>query len=174
MPRFESPLNHVRIASPCSANWDDMFGNDRVRFCGQCKLNVYNLSGMSREEAENLITNAEDRLCVRFYRRLDGTVITENCPVGWAKVKQRAKVTLTATFSFLLSLWGALFAVAVFSKPGRADRVDILTVATPTPAPLMGYIAPNRNTAAMGDVSYSSVMGNVAATPIVRKSEQRP
>ena len=87
MSRFESPLNNIRIASPCSANWDEMYGNDRMRHCGQCKLNVYNLSGMTRQEAEALVTYAEGRLCVRFYRRTDGTVITENCPVGWARVK---------------------------------------------------------------------------------------
>ena len=67
-----------------------MYGDDRKRFCGDCKLNVYNLSGMSREEAEALIMNAEGRLCVRFYKRRDGSVITGDCPVGWARVKQRA------------------------------------------------------------------------------------
>ena len=52
MAKFESPLNNIKIASPCSANWDEMYGNERKRFCGDCKLNVYNLSGMSRDEAE--------------------------------------------------------------------------------------------------------------------------
>jgi len=44
MARFRNPLDHVRIAAPCPADWDRMLGNDRVRFCGQCSLNVYNLS----------------------------------------------------------------------------------------------------------------------------------
>ena len=26
-------LDRVRIASPCSASWSDMAGDDRVRFC---------------------------------------------------------------------------------------------------------------------------------------------
>jgi hypothetical protein len=47
MARFDSPLNDLRIASPCSANWDEMVGDNRQRFCGDCKLNVYNLSGMT-------------------------------------------------------------------------------------------------------------------------------
>ena len=66
MSRYKSPLDNIKIASPCSANWSQMYGNDRMRFCGDCKLNVYNLSGMTRNEAENLIMNAEGRLCVRF------------------------------------------------------------------------------------------------------------
>jgi hypothetical protein len=98
MPRFDSPLNNVKIASPCSANWDEMFGDERKRFCGQCKLNVYNLSGMTTAEAEHLVTNVEGRLCVRFYRRTDGLVITQNCPDGWAKEKKRTRGFATAAF----------------------------------------------------------------------------
>src|SRR4051794_34167957 len=47
-------LDSVRIASPCTASWDAMTGDDQVRFCGQCEKNVYNLSGMAREDAERL------------------------------------------------------------------------------------------------------------------------
>jgi hypothetical protein len=62
----------------------------RVRFCSQCNLNVYNLSGMSRNEAETLITKTEGRLCVRFYRKADGSILTENCPTGLKVIKRRA------------------------------------------------------------------------------------
>src|SRR5689334_23652874 len=142
MSRYQSPLENIRIASPCSANWNEMYGNDRMRFCGQCKLNVYNLSGMSREEAENLVTNAEGRLCVRFYRRTDGTVITENCPVGWARVKQRARVYTTAAFSLIMTLLGGLIFVSLFSRPNGSSEVGVLKVKpTPTPIPTMGAIA---------------------------------
>src|SRR3954451_5691753 len=104
MSKIDSPLNNIRIASPCSADWDQMYGDDRKRFCGQCKLNVYNLSGMTTDEAEALIMNTEGRLCVRFYRRADGTVLTSDCPVGWARVKQRARATMTAAASLLIAL----------------------------------------------------------------------
>ena len=36
----------LRVASPCSADWDRMQGNERVRYCPQCKLNVYNFAAM--------------------------------------------------------------------------------------------------------------------------------
>jgi len=55
---------------------------ERVRHCGECKLNVYNLSEMTQTEAEGLIRKHEGRLCVRYYQRADGTVLTRNCPVG--------------------------------------------------------------------------------------------
>ena len=87
MAKFTNSLNNIKIASPCSQDWNAMIGTERKRYCGDCKLNVYNLSGMSRTEAENLITNSEGRLCVRFFRRADGSVLTQDCPVGWRAVK---------------------------------------------------------------------------------------
>ena len=108
MARFKNPLAHVRIASPCKANWDQMIGSDQIRFCGQCNLNVYNLSGMTRDQAESLIAANEGRLCVRFYRRRDGSIITQDCPVGLRAVRQRLtsvrKAVLAASLAFAASL----------------------------------------------------------------------
>lgn len=88
---YTSPLDQVRVAAPCPADWGRMVGDERVRFCDQCRLKVYNLSGMSKREAEALVTNSEGRLCVRFYRRGDGTILTENCPTGLRAIKRRAR-----------------------------------------------------------------------------------
>ncbi len=100
-----NPLDHVKVASPCPADWDAMIGNERVRFCGQCQLNVYNLSGMSKREAEALVTNTEGRLCVRYFSRADGTILTKNCPVGLRALKRRvsrvARATMSAVLGFL-------------------------------------------------------------------------
>ncbi|MEK7725310.1 MAG: hypothetical protein AAB336_13230, partial [Acidobacteriota bacterium] len=61
MNKFTNPLDNIRIASPCSADWNEMVGNERQKFCGSCQKNVYNLSGMTKDEAENLLMNAEGR-----------------------------------------------------------------------------------------------------------------
>jgi hypothetical protein len=71
-------LDSLRIASPCNASWDDMIGDDRVRFCGQCAKNVYNLSAMSRDDAEALIQAKEANFCARMFKRADGTVMTSD------------------------------------------------------------------------------------------------
>jgi len=104
MARFTNRLDNIRVAAPCSADWDNMVGNERVRSCEQCHLNVYNLSEMSRVEADRLINQAEGRLCVRFYRRRDGSIITQNCPVGLRAIKRRLSRLATAVASFILSL----------------------------------------------------------------------
>src|SRR5437867_12357765 len=75
-------LGNVRIASPCSARWEDMEGDERSRFCRQCAKHVYNFSEMSAREAKDLIREREGHLCARFYQREDGTVLTADCPTG--------------------------------------------------------------------------------------------
>lgn len=112
MSRFDSPLNRVTVAAPCSAGWDRMRGNERIRFCEQCSLNVYNLSAMSKSEAETLIMQAEGRLCVRYYRRADGTILTNNCPVGLHALKRRVTKTASGIFAAFASFFAG---VGVFS-----------------------------------------------------------
>jgi hypothetical protein len=106
--KFSNPLDNIKVASPCSQDWDAMIGTNRKRYCGECKLNVYNLSGMRRTEAENLILNSEGRLCVRFYRRADGSVLTQDCPVGWRALKARMTKMATAFASLIFGLIGGL------------------------------------------------------------------
>ena len=125
MRRFGSPLDNIKIASPCSMNWDEMFGDNRKRFCGECKLNVYNLSDMSESEAENLLVETEGRLCVKYYRRADGTVLTKDCPVGWEMVKRHLSVCTTAVFSLVLGILSGMFSVSMFPKQTEADLLKI-------------------------------------------------
>jgi hypothetical protein len=87
-------LDQVRVASPCHARWEEMVGDAAVRFCASCQKSVYNLSAMSREQAEALLqARVGGELCVRFYQRADGSVMTDDCPVG-VKRKRRRKAAL--------------------------------------------------------------------------------
>ncbi len=44
---------------------------------------------MTREEATNLIIEREGKLRIKFYAREDGTIITQNRPVGLRKLRDR-------------------------------------------------------------------------------------
>ena len=123
------PLQEIRIAAPCQAEWRWMYGNDRVKFCGQCSLNVYNLSAMTSEEAEDLIRRTEGRLCVRFYRRKDGTILVKNCPVGVRSFKEKLTSTRTTIISAILTF------LAYLGILWWLNRVSIM------PHPIMGAIA---------------------------------
>lgn len=146
MSKFTNPLDNVRVASPCSADWNEMYGDDRKRFCSDCKLNVYNLSDMTRQEAESLLLNWEGRLCVRFYRRADGTVLTKDCPVGWQAVKQKISRRVTAVFSLLAGLLGGFAGASFFKDSPKNIVVGEIPVAEPRPA-------------IMGDMIYEPVQG---------------
>lgn len=76
MARELSLLDQVQVANPCSASWEAMRGDDRVRSCGACRKSVHNLSGMSRAEAERFVRASAGRACIRYERREDGTTIT--------------------------------------------------------------------------------------------------
>jgi len=87
-------LDQIRVASPCNAEWNEMVGDERVRFCLSCEKNVYNLSSMTRDAAEALLRERMgNELCVRFYQRADGTILTQDCPEG-VKKKRRKKLAL--------------------------------------------------------------------------------
>jgi hypothetical protein len=114
-------LENIRVAAPCPASWEQMQGDSRVRHCGECKLNVYNLSEMTREQAESLIASREGRLCVRFYRRADGTVLTRNCPRGLEAMVRRVSRIAGAVVTATMSL-GAAFAQAAKPAPSQEKQ----------------------------------------------------
>ena len=158
MQTYTTPLDHLRVAAPCPADWERMSGNERVRFCGECQLNVYNLSGMSRREAEALITSTEGRLCVRFYRRADGKILTRNCPVGLRAIKRRASRLARAAISGVLGFFAGLgfnFALGEGSEPPVPPRSGIMESAVVTTGPV----------SANGPVMGRPAMGLVAVTP---------
>src|SRR5438270_4046304 len=135
MAKFTNPLDGVRVAAPCPADWNRMVGDERMRYCGQCNLHVYNLSGMTRKEAESLIANAEGRLCLRFYRRADGTILTRNCPVGLRALKRRvtrvAGAMLSAVLGFLAGVGLDLGFGSVQSLKPAGEVQTMGTVAMP-------------------------------------------
>jgi hypothetical protein len=77
-------LNQLKISAPCSLPWEAMPGDDRVRFCGHCRQNVYNIAGLTEREATRLIANRQGRLCGRITRRPDGTIVTADC---WTRLR---------------------------------------------------------------------------------------
>ena len=140
MARFTSRLDNVRVAAPCPADWDGMYGNERVRFCDQCQLNVYNLSEMSTADAERLIGQAEGRLCVRYYRRRDGSIITTNCPVGLRALKRRLSRVATATASAILSFCAGIGIYQISALRYTTGVMVVGDVYGPVP-PIQGAVA---------------------------------
>ena len=87
-----------------------------------------------------------------------------NAGFGWAKVKARAKVYVTAAFSLLMTLFGGLYIATLFNR----RQVEVMGDLTVNPMPIpdvrmtMGAVSPNTNTEVKGDVGPQSIMGNIA------------
>ncbi|MEZ6189354.1 MAG: hypothetical protein R3F62_30675 [Planctomycetota bacterium] len=129
-------LNAITIAAPCTADWDAMQGDERVRFCGQCELNVYNLSAMSEGEAQTLVQETEGRLCVRLYKRRDGTLITQDCPVGLRAILRRRLSWLAGlAASLLATVGGVLLGARGQSSP--PSHPPVIAMGAPRPLPVV-------------------------------------
>lgn len=174
MSKYASPLNNIKIASPCSADWNQMIGGERQRFCGECQLNVYNLSGMTRSEAEKLLMNSEGRLCVRFYKRTDGTILTKDCPVGWRAFKKRVSRTAAAFASLVFGILSGLGFYAYSNQTEKRTQMGKISISDndyrtmgavsfePTPRPVMGNVS-------MGVAVNKNVKSEVQTTEEVGK-----
>ncbi len=129
-------LDNIRIATPCSASWDRMLGDERVRHCLDCNKHVYNLSEMTRDEAEALIASKNGDLCARYYQRTDGTILTSDCAVGVSRRRKRRLIAAGA--AALLAGGGGLLARAVTRTPESLEheRRHVMMGAIPPPTPM--------------------------------------
>jgi hypothetical protein len=155
--REQAPvLANLRVASPCRESWAAMPGDDRVRECGKCQQNVYNLSAMTCEEAEALIESRNGRLCVRYFQRFDGTILLADCEIG-ARSKRKRRLIAAGIAASLASGVGAYAA----RDPVEPDRAEPHSDGSyhqgdPVPPP------PPDSDAVMGDMG---IMGGMVGKP---------
>ena len=127
-------LDNIRVASPCSADWSKMTGDERVRSCADCNKHVYNISELTREDAQALIVEHEGKLCVRYFQRADGTILLKDCTVG---VRRRRRVRIVAGAAALLAGTGV---AAAFHTTGTTIApapvtVELYQMRAPAPLP---------------------------------------
>jgi hypothetical protein len=126
-----------------------MEGDDRVRHCSLCQQAVYDVSALTRTEATALITKSTGRLCLRLFRRADGTVMTRDCPVGVLRAAQPrlAGVVGAWAFVFLVALgWFTLRPGTV--RAARAQVQELENWINPRPRCEAGDVAPPTGMAA--------------------------
>lgn len=81
-----------------------MVGDERVRHCARCRLNVYDVKELREVEVRALFMKNEGRVCGRIFRRPDGTVLTEDCPTGLDAVRRKALVAVAMTVAILVAV----------------------------------------------------------------------
>jgi cytochrome c-type biogenesis protein CcmE len=123
--RASRALRALPIATPCDVSWDTMTGDGRVRHCGQCQQNVYNLSAMTRREIVEVLGDESVR-CVRYFQRPDGKVLTSDCTVG-ARKRRRRRISSGAAVGLLAACAAAVTVEGMASPvPVQLTTVDQL------------------------------------------------
>ncbi len=137
----------LRVSSPCPKSWLHLRGSDRVRYCDECRLNVYNVADLSGAEIRELLRRSSERFCGRLYLRGDRTATLRDCP------GQRRRQFLRRTFLAASFLALVVFA-ALFRGMARPDTsrlpgwvravADVIDPPRPDPAgcDIVGIIVP--------------------------------
>ncbi len=112
-----SPLDNLTLSFPCPVSWDSMEGDERERLCKQCSKKVFNISDLTKKEAEELLSvNKGRKMCYTFFVRQDGTIKTDNCPRVLRPIRKSLK-SLQRVCSVALAF---LFSISSgFAKPDR-------------------------------------------------------
>lgn len=119
-------LENLKTATPCRADWNDMTGDERVRTCAACAKPVFNLSEMTRVQAEAVIAERNGVLCARYYQRGDGTILLADCTVGGSGAKARSFVLATA-----LAAGAAYAKLHRGTPPAEAAAIDATASVVP-------------------------------------------
>jgi ankyrin repeat protein len=120
-------LNNVTVPSPCTADWNSMIGNDQVRFCEHCNLQVHNLSQMTRNQAQRLISRSNGRLCVRYHRDRKGHPRVLPIRQRLRRFGRRTSQLAAGAFTATLSVTSA---VADSSQSRQSENHDVSAVVT--------------------------------------------
>ena len=163
-PKSRTIFDSAEIASPCSQNWNEMFGNDEVRFCHHCAKNVHNLSAMTRKQAKKLVAGSNGNLCVRYIRQPDGRIQTVE--QKFYQIAGRASRLVTSVFTASLTLASAVYAQGGIgnSSGTRTDFGDDAPVVHKTNVEKLKSETrqDNKNRAKTADDAKSKISGTVS------------
>ncbi len=160
-------IDELQVASPCSAPWTDMTGSDTVRLCSQCEKNVYDLSLLTRAEAAQLIREKEGKLCIRFFKRADGTVLTADCPKGLLALRKSYLKTRAKVLASMIGIIGMLTGALDSCKTSTSSQTTTLATKKPVADSILSVlkdsITPHR--VFMGDYATKFNDSDLAKMP---------
>ncbi len=72
------------IEKPCPANWDDIKGDEKKRYCEHCQLHVHNLSAMTPNEQRDILFPGNTRNCISYVARANARAVDSE---SWLKIQ---------------------------------------------------------------------------------------
>ena len=87
---------------------------------------------MTSVEIRALLAKSDGRLCMRLFRRTDGTVITKDCPIGLRAYRKRVASVATAALASVLGLFSISYGQDKDAQKVDASKVQITRSADAT------------------------------------------
>lgn len=173
-------LEDITIPTKCKADWGKMVGNSTERHCSKCDKVVYNLSAMTREEAEAFWrASAGKDTCVRLYRRPDGTIVHARCEQPRNRVAALALGAAALTGVAAIGVLSMTQGKAVGQIPGsiaapvrpvpRGDDTERIRGGVP-----LHYVDSSEPPSAVRSHSAELEMGQAIASPESRAEMGKP
>lgn len=135
MPLHLPVLDEAVIPIPCTIPWHRMHGDNQARFCTVCSQSVHNIESLSRKEAETLLSENPDGVCVRLFRQPDGSVLTrDRHDASHARppaIFRRLAIALLSWLGFSLMSGCGVQGKIKCSRPPQKDREIIKPDAPP-------------------------------------------
>ena len=117
-------LERVNVPRPCPVSWESMSGTEKARACAECRRQVYNLSAMSRSEADDLLGRGGERLCITYSRGPDGKIITADRLPAYAPPRRPLASLSVAALAAFIGISHPAAALGARTPAAPADRGD--------------------------------------------------
>ena len=129
-------LPRLTVATPCTADWNAMPGDDRVRSCGDCGRNVYNIAALTRRQVYRLIETHEGKPpCLRIFRRPDGTIVMRRCLAGVHAAARSVWLHACAYAAMAAAFWTNVLLGRQLIHPSPLATSQAAPASTMAPAP---------------------------------------
>jgi hypothetical protein len=119
-------IDAIEVKSPCSESWEEMQGNNQVRFCGHCAKSVNNLSEMTRREAVRLVRASGGNLCIRYIKhpKTSKPLFAENLYRITRRAPGLAAGVITATISLSTAVYAQGGAETLVRPAAAAEKTN--------------------------------------------------
>jgi hypothetical protein len=177
-----------KIEKPCPANWDEMKGDEKRRFCERCQLHVHNLSAMTAKEQREVVGTTTGRVCVSYTAKKNATPVPTT---EWLRSQQspwwkRGMMAMVASFIALFASQCTRRTTGVMCPPAQEPPKKEEPVPTPKqvehkqgqhPENLrrrLGYILPPASSSKEGDSSGNKLLKMLQFDPLPNPKEGKP
>ncbi len=149
------PKEPIRIAEPCSATWEAMQGDARMRHCAECDRDVHNTAALTPRQIEELLSGAGALPCLRVAHFADGSMLVAEEARSLPRFGTLAGAAMTA-----------LVSISAASVSAQSKRVEITLGRKPVAQAVYSGLV-------LGTDGKPAAGAHVSASRMVEGKEQR-